>query len=257
MHHKSITPDMKMADLVHLNPQLLPVINRFGIQLGFGDKNIDEVCNDSGVNTAFFLEIINAFSDEKYLPEKHLREFDASMIIDYLYATHKYYQEVKVPELQALIKELVETTEPEFRNTAQLLNGFFMEYVSELNEHLQLEDQFTFPYVLWLQSFVEGNARDSESPVSRKGYKIYHFVEEHSNLEDKLLDLKNIIIKYIPSPLSSNLCNKILEGLFQLENDIRDHAWIEDKVLAPKVIMMEKKVEALKKQSGLSKSPRT
>jgi regulator of cell morphogenesis and NO signaling len=257
MHHKSITPELKMADLVHINPLLLPVINRFGIRLGFGDKSIEEVCNDSGVNTAFFLEIVNAFSDEKYLPDKHLREFDASMIVDYLDATHKYYKEIKVPELQALIKKLVETTEPEFRNTAQLLNGFFMEYVSELNEHLQLEEQFTFPYVLWLQSVVEGNNHDAEVPVERKDYRINHFVQEHSNLEDKLFDLKNIIIKYIPSTLSSNLCNKILEALFQLESDIRDHAWIEDKVLAPKVRMMEKKVETIKNKGSLSNPSRT
>jgi regulator of cell morphogenesis and NO signaling len=257
MHHKSITPDMKMAGLVHMNPLLLPVINRFGIRLGFGDRSIDEVCRDSDVNTAFFLEIVNAFSHEKYFPEKHLQEFDARMIINYLYATHQYYQEIKVPELQTLIKTLVETTGPEYKNTAELLNGFFKEYVTELNEHLHLEEQQTFPYVLWLQNFVEGKAEDSANPVSGKDYKIYHFVEEHSNLEDKLLDLKNIIIKYIPSPLNSNLCNKILEGLFQLETDLRDHAWIEDKVLVPKVRMMEKKLNSKKSKRHTSKGGQT
>lgn len=255
--YKSISAELKMAELIHMNPLLLPVINRFGIRLGFGDRSIAEVCNNSDVNAGFFLEIVKAFNDENYLPEKHLQEFNARMIIDYLNATHNYYRETKVPELQSLIKSLVETTEPEYKNTAELLNGFFREYVTELNEHLYLEEQQTFPYVLWLQDFVEGKANDTTRPVNEEDYKIYHFVEEHSNLEDKLLDLKNIIIKYIPSPLNSNLCNKILEGLFQLETDLRDHAWIEDKVLVPKVRMMEKKLGSKKSRSHSSEEGQT
>lgn len=241
---------MSMADLIHLNPHLLPVINRFGIRLGFGDRSIHDVCRLFGVNTGFFLEIVNAYHDEKYFPQNQLQQYDARMIIDYLHATHVYYEGVKVPELQELINRLYEITGSEHKKPVELLIGFFREYVSELNEHLRLEEQRTFPYVLALQSYIEKAEAGQAEVFPDSLYSMYEFIEEHSNLEDKLLDLKNIIIKYIPSPLNSNLCNKILEGLFQLENDIRDHARIEDKVLVPKVRLMEKKMEEIKKGTG-------
>lgn len=56
-----ITKEMKMADAIHRNYLLLPVINRLGIQLGFQDKTIDKVCTENSVDTEFFLTIINAF----------------------------------------------------------------------------------------------------------------------------------------------------------------------------------------------------
>jgi regulator of cell morphogenesis and NO signaling len=250
MTQHTITGDMKMAGLIHLDPRLLPVINRFGIRLGFGDQSIDEVCRSFSVDTRFFLEIVNAFHDEKYFPASHLQQFDAGMIIDYLRATHLYYLEVKVPELQLLIDRLVENTDPEHRKTSELLSSFFSNYVSELREHLKLEEHSTFPYVLSLQRQLDENLKQAGAGRLNEEYSMYEFIEEHSNLEDQLLDLKNIIIKYIDSPLNSNLCNKILDTLFQLENDLRDHARIEDKVLVPKVKMMEKKVTAMKSRSG-------
>jgi regulator of cell morphogenesis and NO signaling len=256
MTKQSIAAEMKMADLIHLNPLLLQVINRFGIHLGFGDRSIDEVCRDFNVNTTFFLEIINAFHDEKYFPDKNLQEFDAHMLIDYLRKTHHYYQEIKIPELQTLIDRLVEITGSDHIKTAELLSRFFREYVEEINEHLLLEEQRTFPYVLSLQRYLDGETTDTENLDPESEYNMYEFSEEHSNLEDQLLDLKNIIIKYIPSPLNSNLCNKILEALFQLESDLRDHAWIEDKVLVPKVKMMEKRFFSLKNSADKKKQAR-
>ena len=44
MKHLLFTERMKMADLVHANYRLLYVLPRFGIQLGFGDKSIEEIC---------------------------------------------------------------------------------------------------------------------------------------------------------------------------------------------------------------------
>ena len=70
-----------------------------------------------------------------------------------------------------------------------------------------------------------------------------YFIEicqnEHDNIEEKLFDLKNIIIKYLPQPKDLKLCNKLLHELFSLEQDLNDHARIEEKVLVPKIREME------------------
>jgi len=92
-----ITADKKMADLIHMNYLLVSVISRFGIQLGFGDKTVSQVCDENQVNTDFFLEIVNSFNDKEYFPEKHLQDFSIQLIIDYLGKTHQYYLKEKIP----------------------------------------------------------------------------------------------------------------------------------------------------------------
>ena len=71
----SFKENTRMADLIHANYSLLPVFNRFDIQLGFGDKTVAEVCLHQGVNVNFFLEIINSFHDHDYFPQVHLQTF--------------------------------------------------------------------------------------------------------------------------------------------------------------------------------------
>ena len=47
--------DMKLADVIHHDYNLIPVISRFGIMLGFGDSSIENICNEKQINIDFFL----------------------------------------------------------------------------------------------------------------------------------------------------------------------------------------------------------
>ena len=58
----------RMSDLICENYPMLLVLSRFGISLGFGDKTIGEVCEDSGVDTKTFLTIVNLLLDDPEAP---------------------------------------------------------------------------------------------------------------------------------------------------------------------------------------------
>ena len=103
-----IQKEMKLADVIHHDHNLVPVINRFNIQLGFGEKTILELTIEKNINTDFFLIILNAYHDHQYFPRKHLQSFPASLLIDYLKKSHNYYLENKIPEIDSLINNLNE-----------------------------------------------------------------------------------------------------------------------------------------------------
>ena len=56
---KVFSENMKMADLILGNSKLLLMLPRFGMDLGFGDRSIAEVCRKSNVSPQFFLMICN------------------------------------------------------------------------------------------------------------------------------------------------------------------------------------------------------
>ena len=58
------TASDRMSDLVCGNYHILLIMSRFGIALGFGDRTVDEVCCQSGVDTATFLAVVNLLYDE-------------------------------------------------------------------------------------------------------------------------------------------------------------------------------------------------
>ena len=75
--------------------------------------------------------------------------------------------------------------------------------------------------------------------------KIYE--EEHEEIDEKLYDLKNILIKYVSGDFEQAVCNEIIFELFRLEKDIKDHSRIENNILMPLVKEMEKSLNLRKK----------
>jgi len=237
-----ITKEMKMAEVIHENYLLLPIINRFGIRLGFGDKTVDQICNSFGVHSDFFIEIINLYHQKDYSPQGRIADFSAHLIVEYLKKAHHYYLTVKLPEIEALIEQLIQQAHRAKGNWF-LVKDFFSEYRSELVSHINEEETGIFPYIMLIEDFKRDKKR--EQLVGLNKYRSDDFAEEHDDVESKLFDLKNIIIKYLPPSPNSNLCNLILFELFELEKDLNDHAALEDKVLVPKVTKMEEELKAV------------
>ena len=70
-------------------------------------------------------------------------------------------------------------------------------------------------------------------------YDIETSEKNHSNIDDKLSDLKNILIKYLPNIGMVAEQTELLFQIFSLEDDLSRHTFIEDVVLIPLVRHME------------------
>ena len=230
-----------MEDVIHSNYLLIPVINRFGISLGFGEKTVKTVCREQGIDAEFFLAILNAFSSENYFPQKTLQTFNVLTIVKYLRKTHSYYIETQIPIIESQINALMRRSLK--RNPSlRLVKKFFLEYKKELLDHLKREEAITFPHIERIYRLYHSKGSlAGEKILSRYSMKVYE--EEHDNVDDKLYDLKNILIKYVHGEFDEASCNSIVFELFRLEKDIKDHTRIEENILRPLVTDMEKKLQ--------------
>lgn len=227
---KSIfTREHRMADLVLSDYNLLPIINRFGIRLGFRDKTVEQICKERNVNSEFFLAIINTYINPDYLPDSGLINVPVNSIVDYLQQTHRYYIEYTVPEIERLLSLLLKSSNT---HNLHLIEKFYLDYKVELIEHIQNEESQVFPYVL---NLVNDKFR-------KVNYSIHSFEREHTDLDEKLSDLRNLIIKYLEPTYNDNLCNDFLLALQRFEDDLKDHARIEDKILVPVVAKIEEEL---------------
>ena len=238
-----ITENIKMADVIQENHHLLAIINRFGIQLGFGDKTLKEVCKENDINLDFFLEIINAFNDHDFYPQHNLEEIPLKLIIDFLYKTHEFYLEQKIPEISKIIDTLVEKSPEDQQKVMKMIRHFFDEYQLQLKEHIAREEQVVYPYILILEDYLQSKTKTKESYDKVIAYKIDHYAEDHDNIEDKLIELKNILIKYLPPQEDYLICYKLLGQLAHLQKDMNNHSEMENKVLVPRVQLLEKSLK--------------
>ena len=231
-----------MAKVIHVNYQLLPILERFDISLGFGDKTIEEVCAECNVNADFFLEIINSFNHYNYFPEAHLQSFPIKLIINYIQKSHNYYLDIKIPQIEALIQKLKDNSEAVQKEQLKLIELFFKEYKEELFIHIENEENDVFPYIITIDDAVSQKRIDESIIKLVNERSIKYFIDTHSDIESKLYDLKNIIIKYLSPVKDRTISNALLFELFRLESDLNNHARMEEKVLAPKVQFLESQI---------------
>ncbi len=217
----------KMSDLICDNYPMLLVLSRFGLSLGFGDQTIQEVCLNQGVDTTTFLIVVNLLlSDEPEFYTINSDQLSLETLVNYLHRSHDYFLSFRLP---AIRRKLIEAIDCSHNDIAFAVIRFFDEYVAEVRKHMMYEEDKVFPYVHLLLS-------EKTDPH----YNISVFQKQHNQVEAKLTELKNIIIKYYPTN-SSNELNSVLFDIFSCEQDLASHNYIEDHLFIPVIKEIESK----------------
>ena len=234
-----ITSDLKMSEVIINNPYLSVILENFSIRLPVKDKSVGEVCSENDVKTDIFLLIANLYNGFNHKPFHSLTHEDIKTIVLYLKNTHQYYLKEVFPEILQVLRQLADRNKYQEMN---MVDGFFAGYFEEVKEHLDYEDQVVFPYVYKLYDRIGINDRQTiDSQYSVKEYQ-----DHHNDIEEKLNDLKNILIKYLPQKDDQPHRRKLLIRLSEIEYDISVHAKIEELILIPLVESME--LELFKKK---------
>lgn len=222
------TKRMKVADLLANDGALLSILQRLDIKLGFGEATVAELCTRYGISAELFLIICNIYSFGNYRPEvDSLSENDIKSITTYLRASHRYYTGVCFPAIHENVHRLVKEIDEMSR---RLIDKFYDDYDTEVSNHFRYEEEVVFPYI----EELTGNSTRGNSK-----YSISQFEHNHSNINEKLNDLKNIIIKYLGEEFSSPVRFELLNNIYSVEKDLRKHSLIEDRLLVPLVEKLE------------------
>ena len=84
----------KMSDLICENYPMVLVMSRFGIALGFGEKNIGEVCRQNGVDACTFLTVVNFLVEEVNTPVENISKCLSIENFSKLKVVRKYYDTI-------------------------------------------------------------------------------------------------------------------------------------------------------------------
>lgn len=219
---------MKLADLIDVNFKLLNVLSRMGISLGFGENTIMEVCERQGIDLKSFLLICNLYTYDGYMPSAELMSgADPATIVDYLHNSHSFYMQKEFAGLEEELKAMVEPCDA---TQKKIVARFFADYKAQVKNHFDYEEEVVFPYI---RALMSGQRQQS--------YSIDQFEDNHSNIDETLNDLKNIVMKYLPDTCDTVLRNQVLYRIYRLGEDLLKHTLIEDNVLIPMINKIEER----------------
>ena len=218
--------DDKMHELLNSSEKILLVASRFNIPLGVGEKTIGQICEENSVDSKTFLAVVNftASAGEIRINEG---EVDLKTLCSYLQNSHIYMIQFLLPHIRRHLIDALGSS----KNTdiTFLIIKFFDEYYQELKSHMEEEDKEIFSKI---DGLLEGK---KTKKISVEVAKMHTFP-----IEQKLSELKNIIIKYYSSDSTgNNMVFNILQHLFLCEYDLYIHDRIENSLLLPEIKRFE------------------
>ncbi len=216
-----VTPDTKLCEVIVDEPSVVPVINRFDIVLGVGDRTIKSICKEKGIDTSFFITILNAFIHESFFLENVTGAFNAGDVVDYLRKTNNSYLRNQLPNIERHFAALISRSDS--NNNLPLLFNFYREVKTEIERRINSDNQ-------WFDAII--SAEQSNSEVSVAGNAVQ---AESDSIEDKLSDLINMFVIHLRGDYDRNLCHAVLFAVISLEKDIRQNNRIRNRVLRPLV----------------------
>lgn len=209
----------RMSDLmeakgnIYVEDQVLQLLNRFGISMGVGDKTICSVCQEQGIDCDTLLTIVN-YAINKELEQETKINIDT--LHRYLENAHSYFLEFQLPRIRQKLFEAISMTRSDTKIPLMIIQ-FFDEYVQEIRAHIEHEKEHSY----------EQHAHDDK------------------HVANKARELKNLIIKYYPTPQNNDgsqmqLLYAVLHDLHHFEQELALHCAIEDDIMLPAITKIRK-----------------
>jgi regulator of cell morphogenesis and NO signaling len=232
-----ISGQSKLTEIIQNNPNILILLEHFGFSYEFNNLSLKELCERYNLNTVLVLKILNLFNGHKMSDKIKFNKGNIELIISFLKRNHNYYGSEKIPMLKNLIDKMIELND---HPKIYLVNQFFDSYYSEVIEHFDYENNVVFPYALGLLNKTKTGLAEE---IEKTGFSVSVFKENHEDIEEKLMDLTNLLLKYLPVKNDMKVRRELLLGIFELEHNLSVHRLIEDNILVPMLEEAEKNLK--------------
>ena len=233
---KTYEPSDKMIDLIRDNYNVLQSLSAFGIPLGFGDRTVEATCRRAGVDAQTFLAVVNlTINGACHCP---LEALSAASLLHYLAACHQYYIDYQLPSVRSALQASLHDEE----GIGGLILKVYDSYAQEIRRHMRYEERMLFPYV---ERLLKGEPSAS--------YSIEDFVSQHAEADGSLRELKQLIIKYLPSDINNS--HRLTSALYLIYNNeewLSLHQKVEDLLFVPIVRRLEQDLKAERLHTALS-----
>lgn len=223
--------DMRTAD----------VFKKYGIDFCCGGKKtLRQACEEKGLDLAT-VESALGHAKETSTPTDHFDRWNIDFLADYIYNKHHVYYYDEAPVIADLMNNvLIRHGEqyPFLNQVASLYN----ELSHELNSHFGKEEHVLFPFIKALaQAKTTGNP-DILRTQFTLSEPVLMMEAEHEAAGEILEALQKATNGYTAPEGACNSFQFLYKKLKSLDEDLHQHIHLENNILFPKALQLEKEL---------------
>ncbi|ELR70769.1 Nitric oxide-dependent regulator DnrN or NorA [Fulvivirga imtechensis AK7] len=231
--------DKKVGRLVAEDYRYADVFKKYGIDFCCGGGvSIEEACRKKKLDCNNIIDELNRVIVNK----DHDQDFDSwspDRLADYIIEIHHAYVKEHLPLLVQYSYKVSRVHGGAHPETIEV-NRQIHELASELLPHLQKEEVVLFPYIKKLVAAARGGVDLVPASFGSLENPVKMMMEEHDNAGEIMRSISELSSGYTPPASACTTYRVLYQKLRDFENDLHRHIHLENNILFPKVIEMEK-----------------
>ncbi|MFT6053858.1 MAG: regulator of cell morphogenesis and NO signaling [Roseivirga sp.] len=230
-------------ELVAENYVRASVLYYFGVKFYDNqERTLTDVCTENGLNIKTVLQSLNACTKKSKVNDIRLMAYPIDLVVEYLKHSHAVFVKKRLPYIAQLIDGLG-AVNVRYEALAKDLKLVFPLFVEDFIHHIHEEEDSLFVYIKQLKDFLSGENHGTRLFYAMKKHSIQEFALEHEDHEHEMDGIKKITNNYTSCEAADLHIKVLFNELAGFEKDLLVHAKIEDDILLPKALLLERQVK--------------
>lgn len=237
-----ITTDMTVRDVAIQFPQSTRLFEQLKIDYCCGgNQPLAEACSTAGVDLDNVMGLLAevTISPAPNNGAANFQNMPLAELIAHIVDTHHIFTKSEMDRLQLLTDKVLAAhggNHPELVH----LDELFTRLCADLKPHMFKEEQILFPYIVALTEAAGDNLAAPFAPFGTVNNPVRMMMREHDTAGEILRELRVLTSDY---RLPADACisyRTLYQALQDLEKDLHQHIHLENNILFPGAIALEK-----------------
>ncbi|MEO7088098.1 MAG: iron-sulfur cluster repair di-iron protein [Bacteroidia bacterium] len=235
-----------IGELVASDYRKAEVFRKFGLDFCCGGhKTLKEACAKKKINLSDVEAAIAEVEKSVNARQNDFNSWDLDFLADYIVNTHHKYVNESVPmlnEFSTKVARVHGNNHPEIIEIAKHYNAI----AGELLMHMPKEESILFPYIKKMAT-----AKRDGTPLSKPSFgsitnPIQMMESEHVSVGESMKKINELSGAYTPPADACSSYKILFAKLKEFEEDLLEHIHLENNILFPKAIELEKQLNKVR-----------
>lgn len=236
---------MSVAEIVVKYPETRKILEEMGIDYCCGGKHsLKEASENAGFSPQDVIQKLKEVveSSKERLNKTNLDAISLKELIDHIINTHHVFLKEELPRLKNLREKVYQAHHQKHGQMLENLGRSFQKLRTDIEMHLAKEEQILFPAIEQIENHVRQRGPKPEIHCGSITNPINQMVYEHEVAGVLLSEMQKTTSGYNPPSDACESFKALYDGLRELEDNLHEHIHLENNILFPKAVKLEREM---------------
>ena len=239
----NIEPGAEVRAIAVEAPSTIKVFERLGIDYCCGGrKPLQEACKNAGLNiTLVITQLMFAQKSVHPFSPKDWDHMPLAILCTHIVRQHHQFTHHELERLGQMLQKVAEK-HGKMHPELVMIRSMFAELGAEMHLHMQKEEQVLFPYIEAIENSHNSGKDRPQPPFMAIEEPVNRMMLEHVEAGALLHQLRSLSNDFQPPKDACPTFRGVYQGLIEFEADLHLHIHLENNILFPRALELEKKM---------------